>query len=139
MLGRQAFHRDHNRIGFEFSTPWCALRVWFRINQLRWSIQHVYSDFPMWFDDFGTSVISYIVIPIQLKWLSVSLFMCHLHSFLFSFYSGEIGLTSQDFYFKLTTLFLVQLTHSLTHTSEVHPVLILPFSCILPITKHKQA
>ena len=68
---------------------------------------------------FETFVISYIVITIQLNWLRVSLLMCHLHFFLFSFYGGEIGLTSQDFYFKLTLLFLVQLSHSLTHLKSI--------------------
>lgn len=96
MLGRQAFHRDWFWFWIFGNPPRvCLNNDWFWIfySMVRSagvvtnkSIVLVNSTgLSMWFDDFETFVISCIVIPIQVKWLSVSLLMCHLHFFRFSF------------------------------------------------------
>ena len=69
----------------------------------------------LFYHDIETFVISYLIIPVQIKWLSVPFLLCRLSSPLLLFYGIEIGLTSKDLfqifcpYFLCCLFFLFQI------------------------------
>ena len=61
-------------------------------------VSQLTSVFGLFYHDIETFVISYLIIPVQIKWLSVPFLLCRLSSPLLLFYGIEIGSTSKDLF-----------------------------------------